>query len=41
MNKKTVLFLLFVVLVVNFTGIFGTIFTLDSALYAAISKSFT
>ena len=41
MNKKIILFLLFFVLVVNLTGILGTIFSLDSALYAAISKSFT
>lgn len=41
MNKKITLFLLFFVLVVNLTGILGTIFSLDSALYAAISKSFT
>jgi 4-amino-4-deoxy-L-arabinose transferase-like glycosyltransferase len=41
MNKKIINILLIVVLVVNFIGIFGTIFALDSALYAAISKSFT
>lgn len=40
MNKKTINLLLIVVLVVNFTGILGTIFFVDSALYAAISKSF-
>ena len=41
MNKKIILFLFFSVLLVNLTGILGTIFSVDSALYAAISKSFT
>lgn len=41
MNKTIINILLIAVLFVNFTGIFGTIFAVDSALYAAISKSFT
>lgn len=41
MNTKTITILLFFVLVVNFTGLFGVIFNVDSTLYAVISKSFS
>lgn len=40
-NKKTFIILVFAVLLVNFSGVFGTIFNIDSSLYAEISKSFS
>lgn len=41
MSKKTFSFLLFIILIVNFVGLFGDIFSMDSSLYATISKSFS
>lgn len=41
MAKKTFLTLFLVILIVNFIGLFGVIFTTDSSLCAAISKSFS